>query len=122
MDAGHERLDRKIAYTRADLLAHAPVSEAHVAEGALNVGELAKAAVQVSDNTAANLLLASVGGPAALTAFLRSIGDTVTRLDRTEPALNSALPGDPRDTTTPQAMAAEILHYLEHKGFLRGPA
>jgi beta-lactamase class A len=60
--------------------------------------------VEVSDNSAANLLLAQIGGPAGLTAFIRSLGNQVTRLDRTEPDLNSALPGDPRDTTSPAAM------------------
>lgn len=106
VDAGRERLERRIAYSRADLLSHAPVAEAHVAEGALTVETLCQAAVEESDNTAANLLLRSLGGPAGLTAWLRAIGDPVTRLDRYELALNSALPGDPRDTTTPAAMAA----------------
>jgi beta-lactamase class A len=62
------------------------------------------AAVQVSDNTAANLLMRQVGGPAGVTAFARSLGDDTFRLERWEPDLNSAIPGDPRDTTTPLAM------------------
>src|SRR5262245_39306877 len=62
----------------------------------------------VSDNTAGNLLLATLGGPAGLTAYARSLGDAVTRLDRIEPELNEALPGDPRDTTTPAAMLANL--------------
>jgi len=68
------------------------------------VGELCAATVSLSDNAAANLLLARHGGPAAFTAFVRSLGDGTTRLDRTEPALNEAQVGDPRDTTTPLAM------------------
>jgi len=63
------------------------------------------AAIEHSDNTAANLLLRTVGGPAAVTAYLRALGDPVTRLDRNEPALNEAKPGDVRDTTTPSALA-----------------
>lgn len=106
VDTSRERLDRRIPYSKADLLSHAPVSEAYVAEGALSVETLCQAAVEQSDNTAANLLLKTLGGPAALTAWLRGTGDPVTRLDRYELALNSALAGDLRDTTTPAAMAA----------------
>lgn len=108
VDAGRERLDRRLPYGKADLLAYAPVTTARAAEGGLTMGELCAAAVEVSDNTAANLLLASIGGPEAVTAFARTLGDPVTRLDRTEPALNEARPGDPRDTTTPEAMAATL--------------
>ena len=70
------------------------------------MAELCEAAVTLSDNTAANLMLASFGGPAGLTAYMRSLGDTHTRLDRIEPGLNEARAGDPRDTTTPAAMRA----------------
>jgi beta-lactamase class A len=108
VDRGLERLDRRIAYTAADLLEYAPTTRAHLAEGGLTVAALCQAAIQLSDNTAANLLLASVGGPATLTRFWRSIGDPVTRLDRNEPALNEATPGDQRDTTTPAAMAGDL--------------
>jgi len=103
-DSGAEQLTRFISYTVKDLLSYAPVTRAHVKDGALSVGELCAAAVEVSDNTAANLLLAQVGGPAGVTKFIRSLGNQVTRLDRTEPELNSALPGDVRDTTSPAAM------------------
>ena len=72
----------------------------------MTLAELCDAAITLSDNTAGNLLLASFGGPEGLTAFVRTLGDNVTRLDRIEPALNEAVPGDPRDTTTPAAMAA----------------
>ena len=65
-----------------------------------------------SDNTAANLLLPSVGGPAGLTAWLRGIGDKVTRLDRMEPMMSEAIPGDPRDTSSPDAFAASFERIL----------
>ena len=104
VDRGAEALDRRLPYGRTDLLEYAPVTAAHVAEGSLTVLDLCAATVAVSDNTAANLLLQTLGGPPAVTAFARSLGDPVTRLDRTEPTLNTALPGDPRDTTTPSAM------------------
>ncbi len=108
VDAGRDALDRRIAYGRADLLAYAPITTSHVADGAMTVEALCAAAVEVSDNTAANLLLAALGGPAGVTAFARSLGDGVTRLDRTEPELNASEPGDPRDTTSPAAMAASL--------------
>jgi beta-lactamase class A len=74
----------------------------------MTLAELCEAALTVSDNTAANALLASFGGPPALTSYARSLGDTVTRLDRAEPDLNEATPGDPRDTTTPAAMLGNL--------------
>lgn len=97
-------LQRVVRYTERDLITHSPITARHVAQG-MTVADLCAATVQYSDNAAANLLLDVLGGPAAVTAFTRSIGDTQFRLDRTEPALNSAQAGDPRDTTTPQAMA-----------------
>ena len=72
------------------------------------MAELCEAAITLSDNTAANLILASLGGPEGLTAYARSIGDTTTRLDRIEPFLNEAVPGDLRDTTTPAAMLKNV--------------
>jgi beta-lactamase class A len=108
VDRAEARLDTRLAYGKAELLAYAPITTARVAEGGLTVGELCAAAVEVSDNTAANLLLRSLGGPGAVTVFARSLGDPVTRLDRTEPTLNEARPGDPRDTTTPEAMVATL--------------
>jgi len=104
VDAGREWLARPIAYGPAELVDHSPVTAPLVAEGSLPVEALCAAAVKDSDNTASNLLLASIGGPGAVTAFARSLGDSASRLDRTEPELNSALPGDLRDTTTPSAM------------------
>jgi beta-lactamase class A len=96
-------LDRVIAYPPADLLPNSPRTEQHVGTG-MKAGDVCAAAIQYSDNTAGNLLLRQIGGPAGLTAFLRSIGDRVTRLDRWETDLNTAVPGDPRDTTTPAAL------------------
>ena len=74
----------------------------------MSVADMCKAIVELSDNTCANLLLARIGGPAALTAFWRSIGDTISRLDHNEPELNRSPPGDPHDTTTPVAMAGNL--------------
>jgi beta-lactamase class A len=94
-----------VPYSAADLVAHSPVTEAHVGRG-LTPAQLCHAAITKSDNTAGNLLLDQLGGPAAVTAFARSIGDHDTRLDRRETELNTAVPGDERDTTTPAAIAA----------------
>ncbi len=105
VDQGKERLDAPVHYAAADVVAYSPVSGARAGDGGgLTVGELCAATVSLSDNTAANVLLARHGGPAGFTAFVRSLGDEVTRLDRTEPTLNEAAVGDPRDTTTPLAM------------------
>ena len=112
VDAGAERLDRIIAYGPNDLLEYAPIAKAHVAEGGMTVADLCAAAIDWSDNTAGNLVLQSIGGPAGFTAFARSLGDNLTRLDRTEPTLNESLPGDPRDTTSPRAMAADMQKVL----------
>jgi beta-lactamase class A len=73
----------------------------------MTAADLCAAAIERSDNTAANLLLHSVLGPAGVTKFARRIGDPITRLDRNEPDVNGAVPGDPRDTTTPAAMAGD---------------
>jgi beta-lactamase class A len=105
VDAGKDRLDRAIAVKASDLLDVSPVSKQHVG-GTATIAELAEATMIYSDNTAANLLLPAVGGPAGLTAWLRRIGDPVTRLDRNEPMMSEALPGDPRDTTSPDAIIA----------------
>jgi beta-lactamase class A len=112
VDAGEMDLKTLISYGQKDLLEYAPVTRAHVAQGGMTVGDLCAAAVEVSDNTAANLLLAQIGGPAGLTEFIRSLGNQVMRLDRTEPDLNTALPGDPRDTTSPAAMVDSMLKLL----------
>ncbi|MFI2507755.1 class A beta-lactamase [Streptomyces sp. NPDC018972] len=99
-------LDRRVTYTRADLVDYSPVTEKHTGTG-MTLRDLCDAAVRYSDNTAANLLLRELGGPRALTAHLRGLGDRVSRLDHGEPELNGNPPGDPRDTTTPRAVAAD---------------
>lgn len=100
-------LQRRIAYTKDELVAYSPVTGKHAGEG-MTVSELCAAALQYSDNTAANLLMKILGGPAAVTAFARSIGDDAFRLDRWETELNTAIPGDPRDTSTPAAMSRSL--------------
>lgn len=105
VDQGKERLDARVQYPASQVVDYSPVSGPKAgAGGGLTVGELCSATVSLSDNTAANVLLARHGGPAGFTAFVRSLGDPITRLDRTEPTLNEAAVGDPRDTTTPLAM------------------
>ena len=111
VDEGKEQLDRRISYKKSDLIVYSPVTEKHVAEG-MTIGELCEATITMSDNTAANLLLTAIGGPPKLTDFLRKSGDSVTRLDRWEPELNEALPGDNRDTTAPKHMAQTLRHLL----------
>src|SRR5436189_3124388 len=106
VDGGQEKLDRFIPYQAKDILEHAPVTKAHLKDGGMTLGALCEAAIEQSDNTAGNLLLDTIGGPGGLTDFVRSIGDNVTRLDRKEPDLNSAIPGDERDTTNPAVMCA----------------
>ena len=108
VDRGEESLTRRIVYARDYLVTYSPVTEKRAGGGGMAVGEICEAAVTLSDNTAGNLLLDSFGGPAGLTAYMRSLGDGVSRLDRRETALNEAAPGDPRDTTSPAAMA-EVL-------------
>lgn len=104
VDRGEERLDRRVVFGPGAVLSYAPVTSRHAGGPGMRVDALCEAAITVSDNTAANLLLASLGGPAAVTRFVRGLGDPVTRLDRIEPALNLGSPGDRRDTTTPNAM------------------
>jgi len=108
VERGELRLDETLSFGSKDLLEYAPITRQHVAEGHMTVEALAEAIVTVSDNTAANLLLAKVGGPAGVTAFFRKLGDTVTRLDRDEPMLNMNDPGDAKDTTSPRAMVRSM--------------
>ncbi|MEX2125309.1 MAG: class A beta-lactamase [Woeseia sp.] len=112
VDQDEVALDERLSYGTEDLLDYAPVAKKHVEAGWLTVEALCQAAVAISDNTAANLLLNRVGGPAELTAFLRQSGDTVTRLDRNEPTLNTNVAGDERDTTSPRAMAGTMNRIL----------
>lgn len=107
VDRGELSLERRVPIRAADMLSHAPVTERHVG-GALSVAELCQATMIFSDNPAANLLFPLVGDPPGLTRFLRGLGDTQTRSDRHEPEMNRYAAGDPRDTTTPAAMAATL--------------
>ncbi|MCI4589065.1 SGM family class A beta-lactamase [Sphingobium sp. BYY-5] len=104
-DGGKFGLEGTIPFSDDDILDYAPVVKKNKKRGRMSMGELAQAAVEVSDNSAANLLLPMLGGPPGLTAFIRAHGDSVTRLDRNEPTLNENAEGDERDTTTPAAMA-----------------
>ena len=108
VDRHQESLQRRIRYGRSDLVPWSPITEKHVGSEGLTLARLCEATMTVSDNTAANLILDSFGGPQALTAFVRGMGDELTRLDRYEPALN--VPGaDPQlDTSTPRAMAENL--------------
>lgn len=112
VDAGTLSLEQRIHYSQADLLEYAPVARVHVARGWMTIRELCAAAMSRSDNTTANLLLKQIGGPAGVTRYVRSIGDRFTRLDRVEPFLNSGIPGDPRDTTTPESMGFDANRLL----------
>ncbi len=105
VDQGQDSLERAIPVKRADIVSNSPVSEKHIGTTA-SVGTLCEATIIYSDNTAANLLLPALGGPAGFTAWLRRTGDRVTRLDRYETMMSEALPGDPRDTTSPDAVIA----------------
>ncbi len=100
-------LEQKIAYSNQDLITYSPITQKKLTQG-MTVGDLCAASISYSDNTAANLLIKKLGGPSAVTAFARSIGDSMFRLDRLEPDLNSATPDDPRDTTTPEAMVTSL--------------
>ncbi len=111
VDRHRETLDRTIPIPGKPLVSHSPLTEPH-AGGRMTVAALCHAALTQSDNTAANLLLERIGGPPAITTFSRSIGDSITRLDRMEPALNESLAGDPRDTTSPEAMAGDLKSVL----------
>jgi beta-lactamase class A len=110
-DQGGIELDELVRYSKKDMLSFAPVTSQHVQDG-MTIVALAEAAQVTSDNVAANLLLARVGGPAGFTKRLREIGDQQTRLDRLEPDLNLVVAGDERDTTTPRAMAGTMANAL----------
>ena len=107
-DKGKEQLERVVRFTQKDIVTYSPATETRVGDAGMSIKELCAAAITLSDNTAANLLLATIGGPAGLTSFARTLGDDITRLDRIEPDLNEALPGDPRDTSTPAAMVSDL--------------
>jgi beta-lactamase class A len=115
VDRGVEQLDRRIVFGSDVVLSYAPITRHRIGGQGMTVAELCQAAITVSDNTAANLLLSSIGGPAAVTALARSLGDEMTRLDRMEPELNVTTAGDVRDTTTPNATLGDMQKILlEH--------
>jgi beta-lactamase class A len=101
------QLSHVITYRGADLVYHSPVTARHAGTG-MTLRALIAAAVQYSDNTAANLLLRQLGGPRGLQAALRGLGDSTTDADRSEPALSDAIPGDIRDTSTPRALGTDL--------------
>jgi beta-lactamase class A len=108
VDENKEKLDRFVRYGEEQLLSYAPVTREHVKEGGMTLEALCAAAIEQSDNTAANLLLEAIGGPGRWTEFARSLGDKLSRLDHNEPDLNIARPGKEDDTTTAAAMCADL--------------
>jgi len=111
VDRGESTLQQHVQFEAKDLQPYSPVTKEHVGSG-MTLAEICEAAITQSDNTAGNMLLREIGGPAGLTAFFRSIGDNVSRLDRWETALNEGLPGDPRDTTSPVAILKNLQRVL----------
>lgn len=105
-----KRLDHLVKYTQDDVVDNSPETKKHVATG-MTIRELCDAALRFSDNTAANLLFREIGGPSALGAALRRIGDRTTHVDRIEPDLNTAIPGDIRDTSTPRQLGTDLRAY-----------
>jgi len=119
---GRLSLAERLAFGPADLVGWSPVTEARAAGGAgMTVGELCAATLATSDNTAANVVLARLGGPPAVTAYLRGLGDEVTRLDRAEPALNAPGGHPDWDTSSPRAMAATVQRLLLGDGLPPAP-
>jgi beta-lactamase class A len=112
VDEKQDKLERFVPYDAQEILEYAPVTKQHLKDGGMTLGALCAAAIEQSDNTAGNLLLDAIGGPSGLTSFARSLGDNITRLDRKEPELNTAIPGDERDTTTPAAMCLDMQRVL----------
>lgn len=107
LKSGPTLMNQRVLIRKGDIISHAPVTKAMVGQE-VSAADLCAITLRTSDNTAANKIVALLGGPPAITAFLRGIGDHDTRLDRVEPALNESRPGDPRDTTTPSAMLATL--------------
>ncbi|GHF17802.1 beta-lactamase [Kordiimonas sediminis] len=108
IDQGEIGRDDLLTFTGADIVTYSPALEPLVSSGSISVSDTCHAAMTLSDNTAANLILEKLGGPEGLTRFLRTIGDTITRLDRYETSMNEGKPGDTRDTTTPLAMVSTL--------------
>ena len=112
VDRGEEQLARRIRFAAKDVVPYSPATKEHAGGDGMTLAALCEAALTLSDNTAGNMMLSALGGPAGVTAYARILGDAVTRLDRTETSLNDAVPGDPRDTTSPRAMAANLQRLL----------
>lgn len=108
VDRREDTLARRIEFTKGDLVAYSPVTEERTGAPGMTLAEICEAAITLSDNTAGNLLLDTLGGPQGWTAYVRTLGDDTSRLDRRETMLNEAAPGDPRDTTTPEAMLRDM--------------
>ncbi len=104
----HGSLEERVSLQPTELLDYSPIAKDYLPPETISLRKLCSAAVSYSDNTAANRLLTWLGGPAAVTQFMRSLDDNVTRLDRTEPTLNMATPGDVRDTTTPHHIVRSL--------------
>ena len=108
VDEGSEQLERRVEVSASDIVTYSPVTEAYADNREISLFELCEATMTTSDNTAANLILQAIGGPQAVTAFVRELGDSVTRLDRWETELNEAAPHDERDTSTPIALVSNL--------------
>lgn len=108
VDHGQEQLDRHLIFDKQAILAYAPITSQHVGAPGMTIAELCSAAVSLSDNTAANVLMAHLGGPSVVTNFARQLDDSVTRLDRIEPELNRPSPDGVSDTTTPYTMLGNL--------------
>jgi beta-lactamase class A len=108
VDRGQEHLDQRLTFGKDALLEYAPITSKHVGPPGMTLAELCQAAVALSDNTAANVLMAHLGGPSAVTAYARQLGDAITRLDHIEPELNRPSADPASDTTTPNAMLANL--------------
>lgn len=106
-----DMLGKRVRYAAKELVTYSPITEKHVADG-MSVAELCAATLQYSDNSAANFLMKILGGPQAVTAYARSIGNTMFQLERWETELNSAIPGEVRDTASPASMAHSLQHLL----------
>lgn len=120
VERGQQAADLWVPYTRADITAHSPVTQQHLAAGGMRALALAEATQTTSDNAAANLLLRLFGGPAGFTAWLREQGDDITRIDRREPEMSRVPPGEVRDTSTPAQMCRTAARMLVGDGL--GPA
>ena len=112
VDAGQESLERAVSFSKSDLVTYSPITETYARAQPMTLSDLCEAALTMSDNTTANLVLRALGGPEKVTSFVRGLGDDVTRLDRWETELNEAVPDDNRDTTTPNAMVKNLQSLL----------